>query len=122
MVLDGVVGPAFQHFGDLSPLVGHLPVHHEQDPLFLFGPVHFLDFGIEVVVPSLSALLADALRQVLGDHGPLLGADLFDELDQDEVLLWCPGCLALILGLWIVMLLQKVHVFLIIILKILVNF
>ena len=62
VVLDGVVGPPFQYLGDLSPLVSHLAVHHEQDPLFLLGPVDLLNFRIQVVVPSFTALLSDALR------------------------------------------------------------
>ena len=65
MILDRVVRAAFEHFGDFGPLIVHYAVHQEQYPLFLLVPVAFLDAGVEVVVPSLAALLADAAVQVL---------------------------------------------------------
>jgi len=65
VVLDGVVGAALEDLGDLSPLVVDDAVHQEEDPLFLFVPVNFLDARVQVIVPALSALLSHAAVQML---------------------------------------------------------
>ena len=91
MVLDGVVGAALEDLGDLSPLVVDDPVHEEQDPFFLLTPVDFLDEWIEVVVPSLSALLADSILEVLGNESPLLRAIGDDEHEHSPIFLLSPG-------------------------------
>lgn len=93
MILYRVVSPAFEHLGDFSPFVLDLPVHQEQDPLLLLAPPTLFDFGVQVVVPSLAALLTDALRHLLRDQSPLLSPDLLNELNQEDVLFHCPGCL-----------------------------
>ena len=49
--------------------------------------------GVQVVVPALPALLADAAGQVRRDGAPLLRAELGDELDDLVVLLRLPGAL-----------------------------
>ena len=60
MVLDGVVGPAGQVLGDLRPPVPQTLVGEEQQPLLLVAPLLLLDIRIQMVVPSLSALLPDS--------------------------------------------------------------
>ena len=94
MIFDGIVGPSFQDFGDFGPLVVELPVHHEQDPLFLFAPAAFLDLWIQVVVPSLSALLSNSRWKVFGNHCPFLSTNTLDELNEDHILLRCPRSFA----------------------------
>jgi len=59
MILDGVVRSALQVLGDLSPLVAHALVGQEEHPFLLLTPLLLLDVRVEVVVPSLPALLAD---------------------------------------------------------------
>jgi hypothetical protein len=80
VVLYGVVSAAFQHLCNLSPSILDLAVHEEEDPLFFLGPLLFFDLGVQMVVPSFSALLALSLREVLADHCPLLGTNLLYEL------------------------------------------
>lgn len=58
MVLDGVVSASFKNFGDFCPLVLEFTVEHEEDPLFLLGPIASFDLGVKMVVPSLAALFA----------------------------------------------------------------
>ena len=58
MVLYGVVSASFKNFSDFCPFVLQFTVKHEQDPLFLLGPIASFDLGVEVVVPSLAALFA----------------------------------------------------------------
>ena len=72
MVFDRVVGATFENLGDFSPLVVDDSVHEEEDPLFFFIPVNFLNSGVEVIVPTLSALLANTAIQMLGNQRPLL--------------------------------------------------
>ena len=74
MVFYGVVRSAFQHHRNFSPFVALLSVRQEKDPLFFAGPDALFDSGVEVIVPSLTALLSDTARQVFCDLSPLLGA------------------------------------------------
>ena len=90
MVLDSVVSATLQHLGDFSPLVVDDPVHEEQNPLFLLAPGDLLYHGVEVVVPALSALLSDAVWEVLSNQGPFLGSIRFNELEHSPVLLSSP--------------------------------
>lgn len=70
-------------------------------------PLFLLDGGVEMVVPPLAALLADAayLRraptwEMFSNEGPLLRPVFFDEFDQEDVLILGPGlflpCLTII--------------------------
>lgn len=52
------------------------------DAVLLLGPRCLLHLRVEVVVPALAALLADAALEVLGDHRPALGTVLLDQLDH----------------------------------------
>lgn len=90
MILDGVVGAAFEDLGDLGPLVAHNAMHEEEDPFLLFVPVDLLDARVEVVVPALATLLAYATVQVLRNEGPLLRAVGDDELKYTPVFLRGP--------------------------------
>ena len=60
VVLDGVVGAAQQDVGDLGPPILNRLVKDEENPLLLDAPTLLLQQGIQLVVPSLAALLAGA--------------------------------------------------------------
>ena len=53
MILYGVISPALEELGDISPLVADPLVVDEEKPLFLFAPRDLLDPWVQVVVPSL---------------------------------------------------------------------
>ena len=53
--------------------------------VFLLSPTFFADVRVEVVVPPLAALLADAPGEVLGDEAPVLGAVLHHEFNHEVV-------------------------------------
>ena len=55
--------------------------------VLLFSPPFLLDVRVQVVMPSLAALLTDSTGQMLGDVGPVLGTVLLDE-SHDEVILF----------------------------------
>ena len=63
-VLDGVLGAAGQQLGDLAPAVAEVPLRLVDDDLLVAGPVALLDGRVQVVEPTLSALLADASWQL----------------------------------------------------------
>ena len=90
MVLDCVVGATLEHLGDLRPLVSVVPVHQVKNPLFLSAPADLLNLGVKVIVPSLSALLADSAWKVLSDQSPLLGPVLVDQVEHHAILLLSP--------------------------------
>ena len=91
MVFNRVVGPSWEVFGDFSPFVADGFVIKEEKPFFILVPGGFLDHWVEVVVPTLTTLLADATVEMVRDEGPFLGTVLLDELDDKEVFFFCPG-------------------------------
>ena len=93
MVFDRVVSATFENLGDFSPLVVDNSVHEEQNPLLFFIPVDFLNSGVEVIVPTLSALLANTAIQMLGNQRPLLGPVCHHQLQNTPVLLGGPCAL-----------------------------
>lgn len=74
--------PARKKLGDFGPAVSQLLMRLVDDPVFLLSPGRLLHLWVEVVVPALAALFANAPLQVLGDHRPALGSILLDQLDH----------------------------------------
>lgn len=72
--------PARQHFGDVGPAVSQESVGLTDDAVFLQSPAALLHHGIEVVVPSLAALLPVPTVQVFGDERPALHTVFMDQL------------------------------------------
>ncbi len=62
MILYSVISSALEVLGDISPLVADPLVVDEEKPLFLVAPSDLLDPWVQVVVPSLPALLPDSTR------------------------------------------------------------
>lgn len=85
MVFDRVVSAPIQSFGNFCPLVAMQSVRQEQHPLLIRSPGIFLDPGVQVVVPSFSALLSDPSRQVVGDLSPLLRSMSSNQLKNQAV-------------------------------------
>ena len=59
-------------------------------PVLVLPPGLFANIWIEMVVPTLSALLADTAREFIRDEGPLLRAILMHQLHNLLILLCCP--------------------------------
>lgn len=62
MVLDGVICPSSKVLGDFSPLVAEIFMSQVQYPLFMETPPLLVNVGVEMIVPSLSALLSYPIR------------------------------------------------------------
>ena len=90
VILDCIVSPAGDEFGDLGPLVAPLLVSVVDDPVLLVSPGGFLDLWVEMVVPSLAALLPDSSLQVFGNQSPSLRPVLPHEFNNFLVLLFGP--------------------------------
>lgn len=71
--------PAGQQLGHVGPAVSQESVGLTDDAVFLQSPAALLHHGIEVVVPSLAALLPVPTVQVLGDERPALHAVFMDQ-------------------------------------------
>ena len=93
VVLDGVVRAAGQVLGYLGPSIAHAHVQVDEERVLVVGPRRLLDVRIEVVVPALATLFAQAAAQVLGDERPALGAVLAYQVDHLGVLLLGPRAL-----------------------------
>lgn len=74
--------PSGEQLGNLRPAVAQSFVGLVDDAVLLLGPRGLLHLGVQVVVPPLAALLADSALEVLGDHGPALGAVLVDQIND----------------------------------------
>ena len=86
MVLDGVVGSSFKDVGNVSPLGRWVSVQEEEDPFLFTSPLGAsLYHRIQVVVPSLSALLSNPSGQVIGYLSPFLGTVDVDQLQQKSI-------------------------------------
>jgi len=77
--------------GDLSPFVLVNLVLDEQYELLFLGPLNLLDHWIEMIVPSLTTLLADSTGEFVGDFCPLLGSLQLYEHQDELVLVFGPG-------------------------------
>ena len=94
MVFNGVVSPSWQHLCHLSPFVAMSCMCQKQDPLFVGHPLNFQDIGVKVVVPPLSALLAQPPLNELGDEGPTLRSMLLNQFPNQVILCFSPRFLA----------------------------
>lgn len=59
--------------------------------VFLGAPLLLVYVWVQVVVPALAALLADAAGEALGDLGPVAWAILSDNFHEDSVFVLGPG-------------------------------
>ena len=98
-VLDGVVGPAIHLLGNVAPSIAMLDVHLDDLDIFLPGPLLLGNVWVQVVVPSLSALLANSAWQALGNVGPIVSAIANDDLSQNSVLFLGPAALGKMLAI-----------------------
>ena len=57
-ILDGIVGASGQTFGNLGPSISKLGVSLNEGFVFTVRPLALVDARIEMIVPSLSTLLA----------------------------------------------------------------
>ena len=61
MIFYGVVRAAREHFGHVGPSVADaIFLGLDDDAIFVFGPWRFFDVGVEMIVPTLSTLFANA--------------------------------------------------------------
>lgn len=92
--LDTVLSASRQTALNLSPLVANLGVEAEEDVIFLLSPRSTVDGGVEVQVPTFSALFCSAARDVFCNLGPrLLLALRLEEHKQLVVFLLRPHTL-----------------------------
>ena len=93
MILYSVISSTLEVLRYISPLVADPLVVDEEKPLFLVAPSDLLDPLVQVVVPSLPALLPDSPGQVLSYLSPLLWAIKLNKLDNKPILLLGPRTL-----------------------------
>lgn len=74
VVLDCVVSPPSNQLCEHCPFISVEFMQKKEDPLFLLAPVLLGDGRVQMVEPSLPALLSLSPGYSLGDLGPLGGA------------------------------------------------
>jgi hypothetical protein len=93
MIFNVVVSSTIQILSDLRPSIPVLQMKIKYLLVFFFGPTIFLDVWIQVVVPALSALLADSAFEIVCNLAPVLGAIHLHLLNQHTIFFFCPGTL-----------------------------
>ena len=76
--------------GDGGPATAIDVMHQEQRPLLFLAPLHSLDEGIEIIMPSLPALLGTLTSQLLRKNVPVSGTELVHKFEQSTILLQDP--------------------------------
>lgn len=74
--------PSGKQFGDFCPAVAKAFVCLIDDAVLLLCPGGLLHLWVKVVVPALTALLANAALQMLGNDRPPLGPIFVDQLNH----------------------------------------
>lgn len=77
-----MVLPSRKELGDLCPTVAEPFVGLIDDSVLFLSPRRLLDFWVEVIVPSLTALLPNPSLEVLGDYRPTFGAVLLHQVND----------------------------------------
>lgn len=75
VVLDGVVGSAFKDFCDFSPSVAEFSMEKEEDPLLNLSPFAAFVAWVQMVMPSLPAVLSKSIWKLFSDQSPFLGSN-----------------------------------------------
>lgn len=90
MILNRVVSASRKHLSHFSPLVAVGRVRQKQNPLLVRHPLHLQNTRIEMIVPTLAALLTEPSLDKLGNERPSLRTVLFDQFTDEVVLLLSP--------------------------------
>ena len=90
VVLDGIVGPPGKELGNLCPSVSNPRVRSQNDHILDLCPRTLKDGRVDVVVPSLTALLPNPSGERLGNHGPLDRPMLLNKETHTLILLGRP--------------------------------
>ena len=93
VVLDGIVGTSRKELGNLGPLVAETLVMGDDETVLLLTPGHLADGRVEMVVPTLAALLSDAAGEFGSDLTPTLGSMSLDEAHNLFIFLLRPRTL-----------------------------
>jgi hypothetical protein len=62
MIFNGVVSSTVQNLCNVSPFVVKLPVHQIENPFLFSTPIDLFYSWVQMIVPTLSTLLAHAAR------------------------------------------------------------
>jgi hypothetical protein len=79
VIFYGVVSASLQNLSNISPRVAVLPMTNVENPFFLLAPRIFLNHRVQMVVPTLSTLLADSSIEMGSNLSPLLSAFFLDK-------------------------------------------
>jgi hypothetical protein len=105
MILDVIVGPAWEKFRDLRPPIPQLLVSFYDEHIFLLSPLVLFDIWIQVIVPPaiklsslkvwlpFSALLTDSSGKCSGNLAPILWTIFINHFYQSLVLFIRPRSL-----------------------------
>ena len=81
VVFDRVIGTTMNNVRDLSPSILRASLQNEEDPTFFDAPLALLQERIQLVVPSLTALLAGPVGDGVSNDLPLAGANFRYKFD-----------------------------------------
>ena len=93
MIFNVIVRSTVQILRDLRPSISVLQMEVQNFLVLFFGPPILFDVWVQVIVPTLSALLSDSAFEVVCNLTPVLGAIHLHLLNQHTIFFFCPGTL-----------------------------
>ena len=85
-----IVCSSREEFRNLAPLVSVFLVSQNDGSILFRSPFVLFDVWVQVIVPTLTALLTDSPRKCLCDVTPIFCAKFFDVCSKSFVLLLTP--------------------------------
>ena len=92
-ILDSIIGTTLHLLSDITPAIAMDQVKLHDEQVFFHSPLALADVWVQVVMPPLATLLANATRQALGHVSPVSCARRRDNFSQDLVFLLSPRAL-----------------------------
>ena len=89
-VLNRIICAAWEGLCDLAPFVPKIIMHLQNDTVLLRRPFLFANVWVQMIVPSLTALLPDSPGQSISNSAPVFGTKLLNHCTKHFILLTSP--------------------------------
>ena len=93
MIFNRIIRTTFKNLGNISPFVALTLMRNEKNEFLLKAPCILLNFWVQVIMPSLSALLTNPARKMLCNRSPFLRSLFLDQSQNKSIFLNTPRSL-----------------------------
>ena len=88
MIFNWVISSTRKIFCNFCPFISKLSMCLNYQLIFSLCPFFFLDVGVQMIMPTFSALLTNSSRKVFGNFWPVFRTELLHKLEQFIIFLW----------------------------------